>query len=265
VDTGQVGQVIQNLVLNAAQAMPEGGFVKIRGQNVELTEGAVPQLTVGKYVLLSIQDKGQGIPPENLTKIFDPYFTTKPQGSGLGLAVCFSIVKKHNGYIQVESEVGKGTTFYIYLSVSKSLVEVQAPLAKSLPLISPRVGSIKLLIMDDESVLRELIKRTLQKYGQQVELAKDGQEALALYQTALEKGQPFDVVLLDLTIPGGMGGKQTMAKLLELDPQVKAIVCSGYSSDPIMSNYRDYGFKDVLLKPYRLEELTKVLDRVTAA
>ncbi|NWJ98031.1 MAG: PAS domain S-box protein [Chloroflexi bacterium] len=264
-DTDQMGQVIQNLVLNAAQAMPEGGFIKITGQNVELTEGTVSALTPGKYVLLSIQDTGKGISPENLAKIFDPYFTTKPQGNGLGLAVCFSIVKKHNGYIQVESEVGKGTTFYIYLPASKNLLETQtpAPVAKTLPVISPATRSIKLLIMDDEANLRELLKRTLQKFGHRVEIAKDGGEVLQLYQAALEQGQPFDVVLLDLTIPGGMGGKQTIVKLLELDPQVKAIVCSGYSSDPIMSNYQEYGFKEALLKPYRLQELSNVLERIT--
>ncbi|MEI6045887.1 MAG: PAS domain S-box protein [Chloroflexota bacterium] len=263
VDTGQMGQVIQNLVLNADQAMPEGGFIHIRGENVELTEGTLLPLVPGKYVMLTVQDRGKGIPPENLEKIFDPYFTTKSQGNGLGLAVCFSIIKKHEGYIQVESEIGKGTTFSIYLPVSKNQLEAEASIVGTRLIISSLSKSIKLLVMDDESVLRELIKRTLQKYGHRIELAKDGQEALKLYQTALEEGEPFDVVLLDLTIPGGMGGKQTMTKLLELDPQVKAIVCSGYSSDQIMSNYREYGFVDVLLKPYRLEELSKVLVRIT--
>jgi PAS domain S-box-containing protein len=262
VDAGQIGQVIQNLVLNATQAMPEGGTITVKAENITLEAGAEPTLEAGQYIRLLIQDEGIGIPAENLAKIFDPYFTTKPAGNGLGLAVCYSIIKKHGGLLTVESEIGHGTTFHIYLPVSENLVKEEIKKTRAKPKIVTSDSPLKLLVMDDEPILQELAKRTLQRLGHQIEIARHGQEAIQLYEAAFNAGQPFDLVLLDLTIPGGMGGKQTIARLLELDPQVKAVVCSGYSSDPIMSNYREHGFVDVLLKPYRMEELRKVLERV---
>ncbi|MEI6046822.1 MAG: PAS domain-containing protein, partial [Chloroflexota bacterium] len=263
VDPGQLGQVIQNLVLNAVQAMPSGGRIKIQAENLNLTNGAIPPLEAGKYTKLLIRDEGTGISPETLQNIFDPYFTTKSTGSGLGLAVCYSIIKKHDGLIKVESVVGKGTAFQIYLPASNHLVEINEPLPKTVFPLDMNSSSRKLLVMDDDALLRDMIRRLARLLGYEVALAKEGQEAVELYRIALQTGQPFNIVLLDLTIPGGLGGKQTIAKLLELDPHVKAIVCSGYSSDPVMSDYRKYGFSEVLIKPYQLKDLRLVLERLS--
>jgi CheY-like chemotaxis protein len=245
--------------------MPNGGYLKITAENLELAEGAIAGLKKGNYVKIAFEDEGVGIPPENLQKIFDPYFTTKADGNGLGLAICYSVIKKHEGHITVESEIGKGTTFNLYLPILKSWTENKETLTRPRTILIPDGNKKKILIMDDERLLRDLIKRALHKMGYQAELASDGQEALQLYRTTQEAGYPFDAVLLDLTIPGGLGGRETLMRLLEIDPQVKAVVCSGYSSDPVMSNYQDYGFKAVLLKPYRIEELVKVLERITGS
>lgn len=263
VDNGQLGQVIQNLVINAAQAMPEGGRLTFSGENLSLGKETLTQLAPGKYVRVSLQDTGLGIALENLVKIFDPYYTTKTGGSGLGLAVCYSIIKKHEGYITVESELGKGTTFHVYLPVSGNLEEIEKPPVLPRRVLYSQDNKYRVLVMDDEPSLRDVLKRTLNRLGSEVEVAKNGGEAIKLYEAALKTGQPFDIVFLDLTVPGGMGGKQTVVYLRELDPQVKAVVCSGYSSDPIMSNYQEYGFWDVLTKPFQIEELVKVLKRVS--
>ncbi|HEX2910603.1 MAG TPA: ATP-binding protein, partial [Chloroflexia bacterium] len=262
VDAGQFAQVIQNLVLNAVQAMPEGGKIEIGAGNVEIAESTHEVgllLPAGKYVKLYIQDEGSGIEPEFLPKIFDPYFTTKQKGSGLGLAVCYAVLKKHDGLITVESVVGKGTTFYLYLPASTrpDMVTVKQEAAIE-PLIR---GKGRILVMDDEASLRQLVARLLDKMGYQGEVVQNGQEAVEQYQMALQRGEPFDLVLLDMTIPGGMGGKQTLARLKEIDPSVKAIICSGYSNDPVMGNYSDYGFVGVLLKPFRAQELNKLLQK----
>ncbi len=263
VDSGQLGQVIQNLVINAAQAMPEGGFLTFSGGNLSLVKETITQLAPGKYVKVSLHDTGLGIPPETLAKIFDPYYTTKLGGSGLGLAVCYSIIKKHEGYITVESELGKGTTFHVYLPVSGNPEELDKPPVAPQRVLYSQDNKYRVLVMDDEPSLRDVLKRTLNRLGSEVEVAKNGGEAIQLYEAALKTGQPFDIVFLDLTVPGGMGGKQTLVRLRELDPQVKAVVCSGYSSDPILSNYQEYGFWDVLTKPFRIEDLVKVLRRVS--
>jgi PAS domain S-box-containing protein len=267
VDSGQLSQVIHNLVINATQAMPKGGYLRITAENLELGEGAITGLRKGNYVKIAFEDEGVGIPSENLQKIFDPYFTTKAEGNGLGLAICYSVIKKHEGHMTVKSEIGKGTTFNLYLPILKNWTEKGEILTRARTTLTPTNSNHekKILIMDDEPLLRDLIKRALHKMGYQAELASEGQEALQLYKVCQEAGYPFDAVLLDLTIPGGLGGRETLVKLLEIDPQVKAVVCSGYSSDPVMSNYQDYGFKAVLLKPYRIEELVKVLERVTGS
>lgn len=258
VDEGQLTQVVQNIVLNAEQAMPDGGRIYVCCENVSLdADGALP-VKPGDYVRLSIQDEGAGIPPENLKRIFEPYFTTKKKGSGLGLATTYSIIKKHGGHIDVQSETGAGAKFIIFLPASEKLQGgAKADDGKVLP-----VGKGRILVMDDEAPIRMLLQEMLEFLGYEASFAKDGQEALNLYREERESGKPFDAVLLDLTIPGGMGGKETMERLLEINPSVKAVVSSGYSDDPVMANYKHYGFKAVVPKPYDLKKMGDVLHDV---
>ncbi|NWJ98396.1 MAG: response regulator [Chloroflexi bacterium] len=257
---GQISQVVKNLVINAVQAMSESGHLHISGENVHLPpdHALAGLLAERNYVRLSVQDNGQGIALQNLTKIFDPYFTTKEQGSGLGLAVCYSVIKKHDGLITVESTVGSGTTFQVYLPATYVETE-ETPRSEAETSLKSDKG--RLLIMDDEPSLRRAMQRLITRLGYQVEVAEDGQKAIEIYQKARAIGQPFDLVLLDLMVPGGMGGKETIAQLRELDPQVKAIVSSGYSNDPVMANYTEYGFLGVLPKPYTLEELRYLINK----
>ena len=247
-DEGQIGQVIHNLILNAVQAMPQGGTVTIHSQNVNsLTKE-------NRFVKIIVADTGIGIPENILQKIFDPYFTTKTQGNGLGLATCYSIIKKHGGKIRVASTVGEGTKFFISLPASEHKCESGS---KSPTKLS--YGSGRVLVMDDNEDVRNIAQGILKELGYTVELAGDGAEALAIYAQRKEQGTPIYAVILDLTIPAGMGGKETIKNLLKMDPDVKAIVSSGYSNDPVMANYRDYGFRAVLSKPYRPQEMSKVL------
>jgi CheY-like chemotaxis protein len=211
----------------------------------------------GEYVRIVIQDNGVGIPAENIGKIFDPYFTTKEQGSGLGLATSHSIIKKHGGYISVESSQGKGTVFSIYLPASSRSEEPKQLNGK---FTSQGIG--KILVMDDEDMIREITGELLQNLGYHVEFAKNGSEAIDLYRSAQDLGKPFDAVILDLTVPGGMGGKETISELLAIDTNVKAIVSSGYSNDPIVAEFEKYGFRGVIIKPYHLTELSQTLQDV---
>lgn len=258
IDEGQIIQVIQNIVNNADQAMPDGGVITIRADNVDIDEVSSLPLVRGRYVRITVEDHGHGIAPEHIEKIFDPYFTTKASGSGLGLASSFSIVRNHNGHITVSSEVGRGTTFSIYLPASTRRTE-SLPVADRARFVR---GSGRILIMDDEETIREFLSETLTMGGYTVDAVGEGAEAVAAYRRASEEGRPFSAVILDLTIPGGMGGKETMEKLIEFDPEVKAIVSSGYAKDPIMANYQQHGFKDVVPKPYKIEELSRVLAEV---
>jgi nitrogen-specific signal transduction histidine kinase/CheY-like chemotaxis protein len=251
VDEGQLSQVIQNLVLNAVQAMPEGGTVTISAENAIVPEEG------RRFVKISVADTGAGISEHHLQRIFDPYFTTKQQGSGLGLATCYSIIRKHGGKIGATSTLGKGSTFHISLMASDKEVVFEPCQRKTVS-----HGSDRLLVMDDEEDIRELTQAILGKLGYTVESVKNGTEAVDLYRKRNEEGTPFSAVILDLTIPGGVGGKETIEKLLRIDPDVKAIVSSGYSTDPIMANYRDYGFSAVLVKPYRPQDLSKVLQEL---
>jgi PAS domain S-box-containing protein len=262
IDAGQINQVINNLIINAQQAMPEGGTIHVKAENIVSSEKMAKQgliVNEGEFVRITIRDNGVGIPAENLGKIFDPYFTTKEQGSGLGLATSHSIIKKHGGYITVESTQGKETTFYIYLPASPRNDESRRSDGKS-----AFMGKGKILIMDDEDMIREITGELLQNLGYQVEFAENGSEAIDLYREAHDLGKPFDAVILDLTIPGGMGGKEAIKGLLEIDPKIKAIVSSGYSNDPIMAEFREYGFNGVIIKPYRLTELSQTLQDVIA-
>lgn len=257
VDEGQMRQVIHNIVVNACDAMPEGGIIDIFGENITVgAEGDFP-LREGRFVKVSIQDHGAGISKDNLSKIFDPYFTTKTRnnrkGMGLGLAICYSIINKHEGHIAVESEEGNGATFHIYLPASlKEGKKEEKPVA----------GNGKILIMDDEEPVRLITGEFLRHIGYEVELVKNGEEALSLYKKAKEANQHFDVVILDLTVPGGMGGKNAIKKLLEIDPGVKGILASGYSDDPIMQDFSNHGFVGAIAKPYAFDHLHELIKKV---
>lgn len=256
-DEGQISQVINNLAINAGQAMPEGGIVEISAKNMTVNEESGLPLKEGKYVNISIKDHGHGIPEEILPKIFDPYFTTKQIGSGLGLAVTYSIIKNHNGHIAVTSEAGSETTFDIYLPASDK--QCFTAMSKDEEI---ETGSGRILIMDDQEMIRDAAGEILKNLGYEVETCIDGAEAVELFRQAKESGHPFDAVIMDLTVPGGMGGMEAMGKLIELDPEVRAIVSSGYSNDPVMSNFREYGFREVIVKPYKISEVSKKLRRV---
>jgi PAS domain S-box-containing protein len=247
-DEGQLAQVIHNLVLNAVQAMPQGGKLMVQAHNIG------SPIKVNRSVKISVADTGTGIAEQTLQRIFDPYFTTKPQGNGLGLATCYSIINKHGGKIRVESTVGKGTTFIISLPASDRECE-------SKPKFSAKLshGSGRVLVMDDNEDIRSTARVILTELGYTVELTENGAEAVELYLQRKEQGTPFSAVILDLTIPGGMGGKETLEKLIDIDPAIKAIVSSGYSNDPVMANHREHGFSAVLSKPYLPQEMGMVL------
>jgi PAS domain S-box-containing protein len=258
-DEGQIGQVLNNLVINADQAMPQGGVIHMRAENVTMNKDAGLPLNEGKYVKLVVTDQGIGIPERILPRIFDPYFTTKQKGSGLGLATSYSIIKNHDGLITVESEPEGGTTFSVYLPASQSVISRPADSEEA-----PDQGRGKILLMDDEEPIRELAREMLSLLGYEVETAKDGAEAIDLYRAARETSHPFDAVILDLTVSGGMGGRETIERLLELDPQVNAIVSSGYGNDPIMAEHERYGFRGVVAKPYTAKELSETIKGVLA-
>jgi two-component system, cell cycle sensor histidine kinase and response regulator CckA len=258
VDDGQIAQVIQNIVLNADQAMPLGGTVEITARNVDVPgDGASRHLAPGKYVEIVFRDTGIGIPEQYLSKIFDPYFTTKEKGSGLGLATSYSIIKNHGGAIGVRSGVGQGSAFSIHLPASELRMEpsVRPPLPE-------RMRGGRILVMDDEEIVRKVAAALLRTLGYEVEVAEDGESALVKYREARAAGRPFDVVILDLTIRGGKGGAETLRELLKIDPGVKAVVSSGYSDDEVVATYRQHGFCSFLKKPYDIEELGRVLNDV---
>ena len=257
VDIGQISQVIQNLVINADQAMPQGGVIEVRAENVFFPEGTGNPGTPGKYLKITVQDRGMGIPEDHLPRIFDPYFTTKQKGSGLGLATAYSIVKKHEGCIEVHSTLGAGTVFQIFLPASEKPSPEKIVEGKQ-----AMNGNGRVLVMDDEEMIRGMFDKILSRMGYEVESAREGSEAVSLYQRARESGRTFDAVILDLTVPGGLGGKETFEQLRDLDPGVKAIVSSGYSNDPILAKYEDYGFKGMVAKPFDFSELSRTLKAV---
>jgi PAS domain S-box-containing protein len=248
-DAAQLGQVFNNLLINAQQAMPGGGQITIDGRNIEAAELAEPLLAPGRHVEITVRDHGVGIPAEALSRIFDPYFTTRQTGSGLGLAVVHSIIKNHGGIIRVDSRPGGGTTFIVLLpaAAASSRVEV-APAPKS-------SARRRILIMDDEDMVRNVLTRMLTRLGYEVESVPDGAQAVELFRQAHHDARKFDLVIMDLTIPGGMGGRETILQLQKIDADVKALVSSGYSDNPVMSDYRTHGFAGVVAKPYTAEQL----------
>jgi signal transduction histidine kinase/CheY-like chemotaxis protein len=260
-DRGQLGQVIQNLAINSVQAMPDGGLLKISADNKvfdESTENG--SLAPGRYVHFTFADSGTGIAADNLSKIFDPYFTTKKQGSGLGLATVYSIVKKHQGLIEVESQLGRGTAFHLWLPAAKQpAVRKNVEKTAGLPLHA------RVLFMDDEQPIRDMANSFMRHLNVECELAVDGAEAVRKYEAAREAKRPFDIVVMDLTVPGGMGGREAMGILKKIDPGVRAIVSSGYSQDPVMASHRDHGFQSVLPKPYDLGQLRQALENSLAS
>ncbi|MDY6855581.1 MAG: PAS domain S-box protein [Thermodesulfobacteriota bacterium] len=257
VDKGQISQVMNNLIMNSMEALPEGGIIKVYAENTVVLKGDNLPLKEGHYIKVSIEDQGHGIPKKDLSNIFDPYFTTKQKGSGLGLSVTYSIIKNHKGYVHVESKVGIGTTFHVLIPASTKEINLEETDEGMLIL-----GEGKVMVMDDEEVIREVTKEMLELIGYEVSLARDGVETLELYKQAIESGHSFDAIIMDLTIPGGMGGKQAIIEILKIDPGVKAIVSSGYSKDPIMANFREYGFRDSVAKPYKIQELSRKLHTV---
>jgi signal transduction histidine kinase/ActR/RegA family two-component response regulator len=257
VDPGQIGQVLHNILINAREAMPSGGTIEVQARNVLVSNS--PDAPDAR-VRISIRDNGRGISDEVLRRIFDPYFTTKPGGNGLGLATAYAIVVKHGGNISTDSRLGSGTTFTIDLPASFEAPLSQAPLAAL-----AQNGTERLLVMDDDEALQILFKAVLSKLGYDVETARDGVEAIARYKAARAEGKNFDAVLLDLTVPGGMGGVEAAALLKDLDPSAKLIVSSGYSEAPVMSHFTEYGFDAVILKPWTVKEMSEVLRHVLVA
>lgn len=255
-DKGQLSQVISNLVINAQQAMPDGGIITLSAANIE-TSG-------NRYVQITVQDEGVGIAPQHLDRIFDPYFTTKQKGSGLGLAISHSIISKHNGTISVDSQLNQRTIFTIRLLAAEAETPIIAGQPSdeidSAPLAPPHI-----LVLDDEAVIREVLGAMLEMMGHNVAYAVDGQEAVVKYRHAYQNGSAYDAVIVDLTIPGGVGGQAAAQEMIKINPQAKIIVSSGYTTDPVMANYEAYGFKNVVAKPYRFADLQKVIQKVLKA
>lgn len=258
VDEGQIHQVIHNLVINAQQAMPEGGSVSIAVANEQLDAAGKLPLKSGRYVKITVVDQGTGIAKKHLQRIFDPFFSTKTQGSGLGLATSYSILQKHHGHIRVTSELEVGSRFTVYLPAASPATTP----AKSMHEALPMMGQGRILFMDDEMAIRELATEMLTRLGYRITTSTNGAETVSIFKDALHAGDDFDAVILDLTIPGGMGGSETLQQLKQLEPTVKAIVSSGYCNDPVLSSFQDYGFHGVINKPYKISAISVVLHQV---
>lgn len=257
VDAGQVEQVMNALILNAREAMPHGGTVRIRARNREVKEGEVTLLPAGRYLKITIADRGLGVQEEFVSKVFDPYFTTKPAASGLGLAISYSIVKKHGGLLQLESTSPEGSTFAFFLPAAPvSGDHASRPVERVFQFNHQRV-----LVMDDEAAIRELTSQLLSTLGYEVTAVPDGLEAIRLYERALRRGEHFQAVILDATVRGGLGGVATIERLRGMDPQVNAIICSGYSDEAALSEFLAYGFRGALPKPFTRNELADALQR----
>jgi two-component system cell cycle sensor histidine kinase/response regulator CckA len=260
VDENQIGQVLRNIILNAREAMPQGGKILIGAINWVVDASSDLPLPEGNYVRVTIADRGSGISEEVLPKIFDPYFSTRQRGDqkgmGLGLTICHSVIQKHGGAITVSSKTGEGTIFHVYLPALPLRINERPALPQGLP------GMGRILVMDDEEMMLNLVGEILSHLGYEIQPVEDGEKALACFREAQDQGNPFDAVILDLIVSGGMGGKETIEELLKIDPSVKAIVSSGYSNDPVMVEYDRYGFKGALAKPYGINDLRDILSNV---
>jgi two-component system cell cycle sensor histidine kinase/response regulator CckA len=262
-DPTQIEEAFRNILINAMEAMPQNGCVHIRVENVFFGKESLLDQGKGHFVKISIKDEGAGIPPSMLEKVFDPYFSTKPmgnqKGTGLGLSIAHSIIKKHHGLITIESDLGKGTAVDIYLPAAGDHPQPAARIP-----VGPRIASDgrqgRILVMDDEEIIWDVAGQMLTHLGYETAFAVNGDEAIQIYQDARQQNHPFDAVILDLTIKGGMGGRETIIKLLEIDPLVKAFVSSGYSDDPVVTGFKAYGFTGVIVKPYNIQELGEALE-----
>jgi PAS domain S-box-containing protein len=257
-DSGQINQALHNVLINAIQAMPDGGEVTIRAGNETLAVDNVNLLSSGNYIRIAIEDRGCGIPVENLDRIFDPYFTTKPDGTGLGLSSVYSIIKRHGGSVGASSTSGAGSCVALYLPA----LPCESPAGETAVTAPELTGSGKILIMDDEKLIRDVATEILQFSGYQVESCTNGSEAVDLFREAWERTVPFDAVILDLTIPGAMGGKEAAGLILEINPDAVLIVSSGYSNDPVVADYRTYGFSGAVSKPFDVRGLVRELGRL---
>ncbi len=258
-DPGQLRQVIQNIAINARQAMPQGGHFTVKVENVTLKNPSMlpsSSLTPGNYIKISFEDQGTGIEDCHLSNIFDPYYTTKPGASGLGLATAHSIIQQHHGHISLTSKIGTGTTLTVYMPSSYSTPE---PGQQCIPAITKNSRG-RVLVMDDEQSIRRMVEDALTQFGYEVAGVQDGQAAIDLVSQSLTSEKKFEVAILDLTVPGAMGGKEAIQHIRQLDPHIKAIVTSGYSDDPIMCDFQKYGFQGILVKPYKIFDLVKVLE-----
>jgi PAS domain S-box-containing protein len=267
IDVGQISQVVNNMLINALQAMPDGGIIRVSASNVKISDephslmydsGAGAPVPPGSYIRISIDDEGHGIPAELMGKIFDPYFTTKEKGVGLGLAIAYSIIRRHEGHVEVKSRIGEGTSFSIYLPAALGRGTAENP--DSAAAVH---GSGRVLVMDDDENILKVTGNILRHLGYEVAMSHNGYETIEMYRKAMEEKAPFDAVIMDLTVPGSMGGRDCIDHLLKMDPGVKAVVSSGYSNDPVMADHARYGFKGIITKPYRIEDLGTVLARVT--
>lgn len=251
-------------MINAQQSMPRAGAIEISAENTTIDEtqslGRGLPLAAGDYVRVSVADRGSGIPSDNLDKIFDPFFSPKQGGSELGLATSFSIARQHGGYLSVESEPGSGSTFFLYLPTANEIIPATQHKKKA----TMAKGSARLMLMDDDQGVREIAGKMLANLGyKDIRFAAEGAAAIKRYRAAMESVKPFSVVILDLTIPGGIGGRETVGKLFEIDPGVKALVSSGYADDSIIANYKEHGFSGIVIKPYTLKELGKAVHDLT--
>ncbi len=256
VDPSQTFQALQNLVSNAAQAMPGGGVVTLSAENAVVTRDAALPLEAGRYVRITVTDQGVGIAPADLERVFDPYFTTKATGTGLGLAITYSVVRRHGGHVSIASALGKGTTVTLYLPAAASAAPAAAT---ELP---PAIGTGRVLVVDDDEDVRDVAIAMIEALGYEAHGVREGGQAIEAYRAAAAAGRAFDAVLVDLTIRGGMGGREAVEKLRAEFPAVRAIVSSGYSNDPVMSEFERHGFCDLVTKPYDLTRLGETLQRV---
>jgi CheY-like chemotaxis protein len=255
-DEGQLKQAINNLLVNALQAMPSGGTLELAAENTELAGEGSP-LPPGKYVRVTVSDTGIGIPKEYLERVFEPYFTTKTQGHGLGLSMTWSVVKNHGGHIAAASEPGKGTQFELLLPATGRRMNARPAQSREIS-----KGSGRILLLEDEDIVVRAARRMMTELGYECAVTGDGSETLALYAAEKAAGKPFDAVIMDLTIPGGMGGKEAGAELRRRHPEAVIIVSSGYSDEPVMADYKAFGFDAVLPTPYRYEDLDDTLARL---